>query len=266
MKRGILLSVFAIAAVSVFFTSCSRKGATSSAARTPAPDVNNRFEAFTDSIGIRFIPIRGGIAMIGSYDGKSSEGPPFKAKVNDFFLAETELTVAQWTKYFNINKGHKWGLWEQVQRYAPEKDCPALCLSKTDGDEMCKFLCRYIGATYRLPTEEELEYVTRIGESEKYFDNKKFATIKANFPYSHPVKSLKPNKLGLYGLLDNVWEWTSSEYAPYPSTKADDPLFKQIAFVLRCGGLGYPCSPWTRNPSGREIKNYSYGLRLVRER
>jgi len=94
---------------------------------------------------------------------------------------------------------------------------------------------RYESAPYRLPTEAEWEYAAKGGKkgmiSKKYpwkgddiVDKKgcyfaNFKPLKGNFPedgylVTAPVGAFPPNDLGLYDLVGNVAEWTSTAYFP----------------------------------------------------
>ena len=72
---------------------------------------------------------------------------------------------------------------------------------------------------YRLPTEKEWEYAAIGGNSPDNYiysgDNiiNNVAWYEANSnKTTHPVKQKNPNKLGLYDMSGNVWEWCWDKY------------------------------------------------------
>ncbi len=106
------------------------------------------------------------------------------------------------------------------------------------------------GWRFALPTEEQWEYACRagttgstygvpLGKAAWYSDNSENRT--------HEVGTKTPNNWGVYDMLGNVWEWTSSRY------------YDGSSFVNRGGGWGYGaqfCRPAGRNSSDPA---YCYG-------
>ncbi|MEZ8099150.1 formylglycine-generating enzyme family protein [Vibrio bivalvicida] len=96
---------------------------------------------------------------------------------------------------------------------------PVVCVSQNDAKSYTNWLRKQTGAAYRLPTEEEWEVAARAGSQDKYWWGDKFVSGEANTgwsgtPWSNlstsPVSAFKPNQLGLYDVVGNVWQWTSS--------------------------------------------------------
>jgi formylglycine-generating enzyme required for sulfatase activity len=141
------------------------------------------------------------------------------------------------------------------------------------------------GLTYRLPTEQEWEYICRGGPITKdqsayhfYFAHSKtdltsaptndLSSRQANFNGNYPAGSASkgpdlqatskvglylPNPLGIYDLHGNVWEWTSSVY-------------EGSSRVFRGGSWDFhavSCTASYRYGNGPGIRDSSVGFRLL---
>lgn len=123
------------------------------------------------------------------------EIPAHKVNVNSFYMSETEVTQAQWYEIMGNNPSpsyYKNG----------NKNMPVTNVSWIDTQIFINKLNEREKTTkYRLPTEEEWDYVTKIGEQEWFIMY--YSTIK-------PVKSNKANTFGVYDMNGNAYEWTNS--------------------------------------------------------
>ena len=103
---------------------------------------------------------------------------------------------------------------------------------------------------FRLPTDAEWEFASRrhsttlffFGEDESYFNFYGIGSSRRLIE-ALPVRSLKPNAHGLYGMLGNVWEWTHDRYAPGTTEPSVDPrgpstyLRGSVGHVHQGGGI-----------------------------
>lgn len=96
---------------------------------------------------------------------------------------------------------------------------PVVCISRNDANAYVKWLSQQTGYQYRLPNEDEWEIAARAGSQAKYWWGEEFALGQANTGWSSspwanistsPVKAFKPNPLGIYDSVGNVWQWTNN--------------------------------------------------------
>ena len=109
---------------------------------------------------------------------------------------------------------------------------------------------------YRLPTEAEMEYATRVGAvTARYYGETE--DLLPNYAWYHknaqaktwPVGSLKPNDLGLFDAQGNVWTWCQERFKAYAEgnkatddTEDDLPVKSTDQRVLRGGSFYLPAS------------------------
>ena len=185
--------------------------------------------------------IRGGCFDMGDiFDtGADDEKPVHTVCVGDFYLGQAELTQKQWKDIVGDN---------------PSKfkcdDCPVERVSWNDVQDFIKKLNEKTGMHYRLPTEAEWEYAARSGgEKEQWAGTNNNEMIGEYAWYSstaggrtHAVAGKTPNRIGLYDMMGNVWEWCSdiydSEY--YEHSPSKDPWARRhiegSSRVIRGGG------------------------------
>jgi formylglycine-generating enzyme required for sulfatase activity len=193
------------------------------------------------------ISISGGTFFMGSNEGsfKVTERV-HEVTVRPFLLSETEITQELYAEVMNQNPS-----WFKGSRL------PVETVSWLDAVLFCNALSLRFGLSpaytvegenviwnreskgYRLPTEAEWEYAGRGGIygavnstplEKAYFAGGDAAANPQDYCWfslngantTHPVKSKLPNRLGLYDMSGNVWEWCWDRYADYPGEHVTD--------------------------------------------
>jgi formylglycine-generating enzyme required for sulfatase activity len=207
----------------------------------PAP---KRVKPKDGPLGMKFVPLAKGTFYMG-WNGK--EGSARKTEIKeDFEFAIHTVTQGQWREvmgknpsYFSRDGGGK----DAVKDIKDEdlKQFPVEQVSWEDAQEFIKKLNekeKGRGYLYRLPSEAEWEYACRGGATSEeecsyhfYFDKptNDLSSKQANFNGEHPfgkgekgpylgrptkVGSYAPNKLGLYDMHGNIWQWCEDLWAP----------------------------------------------------
>ena len=169
----------------------------------------------------------------------------YDIRVDDFRIAATEVTVAQWREFTRETgldfpwKHHYAG---DISELSPGENCPIQLVRIEEALYYCNWLSRKEGLQmvylqngiriirdedadgYRLPTTEEWDYAARGGRFTHGYiyagsDNpEEVAWI--NLPVEEgtkPVGTKAPNELGIYDMSGNIREWTWPEAGiPYP--------------------------------------------------
>ncbi len=213
------------------------------------------------------VAIRPGQFQMGSTDGDAYEQPPHAVTIpQPFAISRCEITVGQFRQFAEeagyqttAEQGGKgcygWNADKKEVEQLPDRnwsnpgfkqtdDHPAVCVSWNDAQAYVAWLSRRTGATYRLPTEAEWEYVVRAGTTAAryYRDDRQcdyanglgqeaksiadsgwtLAECDDGYVYTAPVGSFGENHHGLFDTLGNVWEWTQDcWHGNYDNAPAD---------------------------------------------
>jgi len=134
---------------------------------------------------------------------------------------------------------------------------------------------------YRLPTEAEWEFACRAGATTEFFYGQTdrllthYAWNRVNSGgRTRPVGTLKPNDLGLFDTLGNVFEWCYNVDQPYAISTAIledapgvDPVTNNLDRIVRGGSfdsLPASCRPAFRGDQSPRHYTLNTGLRVVR--
>lgn len=198
----------------------AESAAASNAHAAPAPAVATQ-ERCPEGMS----PIEGGEFYVGSSPGEGipEERPRFKTRLPDFCLDTREVTASQYDACVQTGQcSLPHGRQVTCNYLRPGRDDhPINCV---DWDQAVAY-CNAQGK--RLPSEIEWEYAAKGGSENRLYswgnENPEGRTC-WNRGKSCPVGSYPAGAFGLFDMTGNVWEWTSSYFAPYPWPPESSPL------------------------------------------
>ena len=197
-----------------------------------------------DVNGVKFTMkyVEGGAFMMGAsnddYEAYEDEQPTHKVRLDSYYMGETQVTQELWQAVMGYNPSHFKG-----DRLPVEE------VSWDDCQEFVKKLNAITGKTFVLPTEAQWEYAARGGNMSKGYKYSGGNNIDEVAWYSgnsnnqtHIVANKKYNKLGLYDMTGNVWEWCNDWYDDdyYSTSPQENPKGPSSGDdrVLRGGSWG----------------------------
>lgn len=220
-----------------------------------AKDVHN------DSISIKFVRVEGGDFLMGGTIQcdtlrQDDELPLKKLKLDTYYISAYEITNEQWCEIMG------------GECSIEDKNLPKGNLSYIDCLKFIDSLKVRTGKTFSLPTEAQWEYAAKGGINDKelfIYSGSNIIDEVAwyNDTITHPVGAKKPNKLGLYDMSGNVFEWCSDTYRSYQDTSNSN---NSNLYVIRGGGYNREakeCRVSRRNGVCKTSKKPEYGFRIV---
>ncbi len=182
------------------------------------------------------------------------EMPEHIVNVSSFSIAKYEVTVAEFRKFMNSHTyktdaekdGLSW-VWDGKSlilskfgvtwecdvlgnKRVHQEDHPVMHVSRNDAMAYCAWLSKQTGKNYRLPTEAEWEYAAKGGPHQDTFQYSGGSNMDSLGWYAynsglveHKGGLKKPNRLGIYDMSGNMWEWCSDWFGMYIAGEQTDP-------------------------------------------
>ena len=220
------------------------------------------------------VAIPPGLFLMGSKQGEGGpeEHPMHEVILAGFYLDATEVTMDAYAACVAAEKCKPTRTEHPFcnNKFPDRGNHPVNCVDHADAEAYCAFVEK------RLPNEREWEYAANGGSEQRRFSWGNEDPDATRSCYEHPgtcpVASFAPGAFGLYDVSGNVWEWTSTWFAPYPGVGV--PAYPQGEAetgrhrVYRGGSWSRRFPKWLRNELRNRYKpnewSASLGMRCAR--
>ena len=143
------------------------------------------------------------------------ENPQHEVKIErNFAIGKYEVTVGEFRQFVEATQRDMGGTRSCWERYDLSEEHPVTCVSWQDASDYAQWMAQKTGKPYRLLSEAEWEYAARAGTTTAHYwgggaqSACKYARIsRCGSNGSAPVGQYRPNAVGLYDMMGNVWEW-----------------------------------------------------------
>ncbi len=199
----------------------------------------SRTQAFVqkvDGLALTLLRIPAGSFLMGSPDNETDrfgdEGPQHQVQLQEFLLARTPITQAQWREVAGWQPLQGEPAWERALNQDPlgtdvhprfrGDDRPVVNVNWHDAMEFCRRLSKRTGKSYTLPSEAQWEYACRAGSTTPFHYGATISPELANYDatssyaggptgksrrHTTDMGSFPANAWGLHDMHGNVWEW-----------------------------------------------------------
>lgn len=231
-------------------------------------------------LGMKMVYVEGGSFQMGATSEQSGadsdERPVHTVRLGSYYIAECEVTQAQWQKVVGTT------IYQQRDKADTSwpmrgigDDYPMYYVSWEEARIFCRELSVMTGKTYLLPTEAQWEYAARGGNKSHQCQYSGSYSVDAVAWYvsnsnssTHPVKQLRANELGLYDMSGNVVEWCSDWYGSYSSAEQNEPTGPSSgqSRVMRGGSwfsTATSCRVASRSLNTPSYRSDEFGFRVV---
>jgi len=261
----LLLSGVGIVAYLMF----GRRAVTAEPRPSPSPVASPKQKA-------ELLPIEGGTFLMGRNSGPLQETPAHAVTVQSFLMDPTEVSNTEYADFVRETNHAAPNHWVGNKPPFGQEDWPVVNVSFDDANAFAAWRSKRDGVTYRLPTEEEWEYAARNGERGDLYPwgpnwQEGAAVLKDATPSPVGSRPNGKNKWGVFDLIGNVWEWTSSKMSAYPGNSIVIPRSYQDWVTIRGGcyvsdptNAEKPVSSCLRDFVPSSTKRTLIGFRLVR--
>jgi len=170
-----------------------------------------------------------------------SQYPAHAMSVKTFWMDKTEVTNEEYAGFIRATHQSPPPSWNNGGPPPGRLQWPVTEVSLYDAKNFAEWRSQRDHKTWRLPTEEEWEYVARNGAQDTFYPwGNQWLDDHANVDSSglKPVGSY-PQGAPHWGVLDligNAWEWTSTKAARYPGNSISIFNVPEGQFVIRGGG------------------------------
>jgi formylglycine-generating enzyme required for sulfatase activity len=170
------------------------------------------------SDGMVYVP--GGEFMMGRDDAKTdAEKPAHKVSVAPFFMDIYETTNEQYSAFVKATNHRSPMDWKNGTYPNGQAKFPVVGVNWDDANDFAKW------ANKRLPSEQEWEFAARGTNNFIYPWGNDWKDGNANVgsqAFTEVGKFKGASPFGIYDMVGNAWEWTSSDFKAYPGGKASE--------------------------------------------
>ena len=186
------------------------------------------------------LSIEAGSFLMGRNSGPPQETPAHAVTVASFSMDRTEVSNTEYADFVRDTNHAAPAHWGGNKPPFGQERWPVVNVSFDDANAFAAWRSKRDGVAYRLPTEQEWEYAARNGERGDLYPwgpewKDGAAVLKEATPAPVGSRENGKNRWGVFDLVGNVWEWTSSKVSAYPGNRVTVPASTKEWVTIRGG-------------------------------